>query len=220
MGSTQPERKVPNVNIREFEIRTPERAVTVVRGIYETPSSKSPLVNMVDAVVSALPNNQSQPAATGYIDGSAARIRIYRYLTSGSGIEFDNWYDASRQPIRSLPGDAWRITRFVYAAPPSGVLGEALLAVAPCELPKVDFSQESGGRRRHYSNYIIDVTPSKPADAPGWTAHFVIKDRDGRALGPTGIHTYYDNSQRAVETALSHAEMKIDAGVTMPEAAS
>ena len=95
-----------------------------------------------------------------------------------------------------------------------------MMAVAPYELPRVDFAQESGGRRRHYSNYIIVAMPIKPPDPPGWTANFVIKDKDGQSLGPIGIHAYYENAERAVETALSHGETMIDNGVTLPEAAS
>jgi hypothetical protein len=207
-------------NIREFLIRTPERAVAVIRGnLRDAVIEIHRSLNMVDAVVSAfLSESESQPVVTGYMDGSG-HIRVYRYLTSGSGAEFENWYDANRQEIRSLPEDAWRIARFAYVAPPSGVLGEALLAVAPHQLPTVDFAQESGARRKHYGNYIVDAIPLKAVGAPGWTAEFVIKDKDGRALRPTGIHAYYENSDLAVETALSHAETIIDAGVTLPEAA-
>ena len=208
-------------DIREFQFRTPERTLTTLKGtLRDAVIEIYRLLNVRDAVVSAcLSEEPSQPLVTGYLDG-AGQIRVYRYLTSGNGTEFENWYDASRQQIRSLPEDGWRITRFVCAAPPSGVLGEALMAVAPYELPRVDFAQESGGRRRHYSSYIIDAMPIKPPDAPGWTAHYVIKDEGGRTLDPIGIHTYYENAERAVETALSHAETMIDNGVTLPEAAS
>jgi hypothetical protein len=51
----------------------------------------------------------------------------------------------------------------------------------------------------------------------GWTAQFVIRDEDGRGLSPTGIHTYYESSDRAVEMALSFAETVIDGDLTVPE---
>lgn len=199
-------------NIREFQIRTPERALGVIRGnLRDAVVEIHGLLSIVDAVVSAFPNEgQPQPVVSGYLDGSG-EIRIYRYLTSGSGTEFENWYDASRQEIRSLPEDAWKITQFVCVAPPSGVLGEAVLTVAPRQLPTVDFARESGARRKHYGKYVIDAIPLKVAGASGWTAQFVIKEYDGRALGPTGIHAYYESSDRAVEMALSHAETTIDA---------
>jgi len=44
--------------------------------------------------------------------------------------------------------------------------------------------------------------------------------QNGRALGPIGIHAYYENSYQAIEMAMSHAETTIDAGVTPPEVPS
>jgi hypothetical protein len=174
---------------------------------------------MVSAVVSAIPVGQSQPVVSGYMDGSG-RIMIHRYLVSGYGTEFENWVDAYRQPAHLLPEGAWQIRQFVYAAPPSGVLGEAVLTIAPYDLPAIDFVQESGARRKHYGTYIVDAFPLKIAGAPGWTAQFVIKDSGARKLAPIGIHAYYGDSELAVEMALSHAEAMIDGGVTLPEVPS
>jgi hypothetical protein len=174
---------------------------------------------MADAVVSAyMSEDQSRPIVTGYLDGSG-QICIHRYLNSGSGTEFDSWHDADRQESRSLPEGAWKIKRFLSVAPPSVVLGEAVLTVTPYQLPMVDFAQESGARRRHYDKYIVDAIPLHVAGMQGWTAQFVIKDKDGRALGPIGVHAYYENSDRAVEMALSCAETTIGAGIIMPEVA-
>lgn len=205
-------------NIAEYQIRTPERGLAAIKGnLRDAVIEIHRSLSVVDAVVSAFLNGQSQPAVTAYMDGSG-EISIYRYLTYGSGTEFENWYDANRQVTRSLPEDAWRITRFVCVAPPSGVLGEAVLTVAPHQLPTVDFAKESGARRKHYGKFIVDAMLLKVAGAPEWTAQFVIKDNDGRALGPTEIHAHYDSVDRAVEMALSHAETTIDVGVTLPEA--
>jgi len=172
---------------------------------------------MTNAVVSAcLRENPSRPIVTGYIDG-CGRIEIHRYLNTGKGTEFENWLDADRHQPHSLPEGAWRIKRFVGVAPPGAGSGEAILTVSPHELPRVDFAEESGIRRKHYSSYIVDATPLQVAGREGWTAEFVIKDKDGRALGPMGIHAYYETSDRAIEMALSFAEATIDAGVTPPE---
>src|SRR5271168_777415 len=101
-------------NIREFQFRTPERTLTTVKGtLRDAVIEIYRLLNVRDAVVSAcLREEPSRPVVTGYLDG-AGQIRVYRYLTSGSGTEFENWYDASRQQISSLPEDGWRITQFV-----------------------------------------------------------------------------------------------------------
>jgi hypothetical protein len=208
-------------DIREFQIRTPERALAVIRGsLRDAVIEIHRSLSMVNAVMSAvLTEGQSQPTLTGYMDGSG-QILVYRYLTSGVGTEFENWFDADRQTSRSLPEGAWEIRRFLGIAPPSGVLGEAALTVAPHELPTVDFAQESGARRKHYGKYIIDAIPLKVAGSPGWTAQFVIKDKDGRAPGPIGIHAYYENSDQAIEMAISQAETTIDSGVTLPEVPS
>ena len=153
------------------------------------------------------------------MDG-AGKIRTYRYLTSESGAEFETWVDADRHGAKLLPDDAWQITRLVYAAPPSGVLGEALLIVAPDRLSRSDFAQESGGRRKHYERFVIDAIPLEIAGWPGWSAEFVIKNSDGQVLGPIGIHASYETADRAVEMALEHAETSIDAGISFPEMTS
>jgi hypothetical protein len=206
--------------IREFQIRTPERALTVIKGnLRDAVLEIHRLLSMADAVVSAyLSEDQSRPAITGYMDRSG-QIYIHRYLNSGSGTEFENWLDADKQEVRSLPEGAWEIKRFVRVAFPNVVPGEAVLTVAPHQLPMVDFAQESGGRRKHYGKYNVDAIPLQVAGWQGWTAQFVIKDKDGRTLGPIGIHAYYDSSDRAVEMALSHAETTMDAGVTLTEGA-
>jgi len=208
---------MPNDN-REFQIQTPERTLAVIKGsLRDAVLEIHQLLSMTNAVVSAcLKEDPSRPIVTGYMDGSG-RTHIHRYLNSGSGCEFENWLDADRYQPHSLPEGAWKIKRFVSAAPPSVVLGEAVLTVLPHELPKVDFAQESGIRRKHYSRYIVDATPLQVAEMQGWTAQFVIKDKDGRALDPTEIHACYENADRAVEMALSFAETTIDAGVTLPE---
>lgn len=208
---------MPN-DIRGFQIRTPDQALTDIRGnLRDAVLAIQRLLSMTRAVVSAyLSEDPSRPIVTGYMDGSG-RIEIHRYLNSGSGTEFENWLDADRYTPQSLPDGAWKIRRFVTMAPPSVVLGEAVLTVPPHELPRVDFAQESGVRRKHYGKYIVDAIPIEVAGAPGWTAQFAIKDENGRALGPIGIHTYYESSDRAVEMALSFAETTIDGGVTMPE---
>ena len=208
---------MPN-DIREFQTQTPDRALTTVRGsLRDAVLEIHQLLSMTRAVVSAyLSEDPSRPVITGYMDGSG-RIAIHRYLNSGSGTEFENWLDADRHRLQWLPEGAWEIKRFVSMAPPSVVLGEAILAVPPHELPRVDFAQESGIRRKHYGKHIVDAIPLQITGMQGWTAQFVIKDRDGRALGPIGIHTFYDSSDRAVEMALSFAETTIDGGITMPE---
>ena len=202
---------------REFQICTPERALSTVRGnLRDAVIAIHRSLSMVNAVVSAIPVGQSQTILSGYMDGSG-KILIYRYLASGNGTEFENWVDAYRQPARLLPEGAWQIRQFVYAAPPSGVLGEAVLTVVPYDLPAIDFVQESGARRKHFGTYIVDAVPLKIAGAPRWTAQFVIRDMEARMLGPIGIHAYYEDSDSAIETALSHAETVIDGGVALPE---
>ncbi len=205
-----------STSVREFQIRTPNRALTDIRGsLRDAVLEIHRLLCMTRAVVSAyLSNDPSRPIVTGYMDGSG-RIEIHRYLNSGSGTEFENWLDADRHQLQSLPEGAWEIKRFVGMAPASVVLGEAVLTVPPHEMPRVDFAQESGIRRKHYGKYIVDANSFQ--GAPGWTSQFVIRDKDGRALGPIGIHTYYESSDRAVEMALSFAETTIDGGVTLPE---
>jgi hypothetical protein len=204
-------------NIREFQIRTPKRSLTVIRGnLRDAVLEIHRLLSMTNAVVSAYPSeDQSRPIVTGYMDGSG-QIFIHRYLNSASGTEFENWLDADRKGVHSLPEGAWKITRFVCVAPPSVVLGEAVLTVETHQLPMVDFAQESGARRKHYGEFIVDAIPLQIAGVQGWTSQFVITDKDGRALDPIGIHAYYENSDRAVEMALSHAETTIDAGVILP----
>jgi hypothetical protein len=208
---------MPN-EIREFQIRTPDRALSAIRGsLRDAVLEIHRLLSMTRAVVSAyFSEDPSRPVVSGYMDGSG-RIAIHRYLNSGSGDEFENWLDADRHQLRSLPEGGWEIKRFVSIAPPSLVFGEAILAVPPHELPRVDFAQESGVRRKHYGKYIVDAISLQIKGMPGWTAQFVIKDKEGRALGPIEIHTYYDSSDRAVEMALSSAETMIDGGVTLPE---
>jgi len=208
---------MPN-EIREFQIRTPDRALSAIRGsLRDAVLEIHRLLSMTRAVVSAyLSEDPSRPVITGYMDGSG-RIAIHRYLNSGSGTEFENWLDADRHRLQWLPEGAWEIKRFVSMAPPSVVLGEAILAVPPHELPRVDFAQESGIRRKHYDKFTVDAFPLQIRGKQGWTAQFAIKDKDGRALGPIEIHTYYDSSDRAVELALSSAETMIDGGVTLPE---
>ncbi|MGA2535927.1 MAG: hypothetical protein ABSF53_07930 [Terracidiphilus sp.] len=208
---------MPN-DIREFQIKTPDRALTAIRGnLRDAVLEIHRLLSMTRAVVSAyLSEDPSRPIVTGYMDGSG-RIEIRRYLNSGSGNEFENWLDADRHRLKSLPEGAWEIERFVGMAPTSVVFGEAVLAVPPHELPRVDFAQESRIRRNHYGKYIVDAIPLQVTAMQGWTAQFVIRDKDGRALGPIGIHTYYESSDRAVEVAISFAETTIDGGITLPE---
>lgn len=208
---------MPN-DIRGFQIRTPDQALTAIRGnLRDAVLEIQRFLSMTRAVVSAyLSEDPSRPIVTGYMDGSR-RIEIHRYLNSRSGTEFENWLDAHRYRLQSLPDGAWNIRRFVVTVPPSVVLGEAVLTVPPDQLPRVDFAQESGIRRKHYGKYIVDAIPLEVTGAPGWTAQFVIKDKNGRALGPIGIHAFYDSSDRAVEMALSFAETTIDGGVTLPE---
>lgn len=203
-------------DIREFQIRTPDRAVGVIRGsLRDAVLEIHRSLSMSRVVVSAyLDEDTSRPLVTGYMDG-LGRIEVYRYLNSASGTEFENWLDADRHQIQSLPDGAWTIKRFVGMAPPSVVLGEAVLRVPPHELPRVDFALESGMRRMHYGPYLVDATPLQ--EIHGWTAHYVIRDGDGRALGPIGIHTYYESFDRALEMALSFAETMIDGGITLPE---
>jgi len=210
---------MPNA-VREFHLRTPERNLAVVRGsLRDAVAEIYHSLSTINAVVSAyLTEDQSRPIVTGYMDGSG-RIFIHRYLNSGSGTEFENWLDADQQEVGALPEGAWKIKRFVCAAPPSVVLGEAILTVAPHELPMVDFTQERGARRKHYSKYIVDALPLQVDAVHRWTAQFVIRDKDGRVLGPVRIHGYYDDSDRAVEMALSYAQTMIDAGVTLPDEA-
>lgn len=205
---------------REFQICTQDRLLSTIRGhLREAAIAVYSSLSMVDAVISAIPAGESLPTLTGYMDGSG-KILIYRYLNSGNGIEFENWVDTYRQPDRLLPEGAWNIRRFVYATPPSGTLGDAVLTVLPHDLPPIDFAQESGARRKHYGVHIVDALPIKIAGMPGWTAQFVIRDVEARMLGPIGIHAYYEDSDSAVETALSHAETMIDGGITMPEVPS
>ena len=208
---------MPN-DIREFQIRTPDRALPAIRGnLRDAVFEIHRLLSMTRAVVSAyLSEDPSRPIVTGYMDGSG-RIEIRRYLNSGSGTEFENWLDADRHQLQSLPEGAWEIKRFVSMAPPSLVLGEATLTVPPHELPKIDFAQESGIRRKHYSQYVVDAFPVQIRGMQGWTAQFVIRDEGGRGLGPIEIHAYYESLDRAVEMALSFAETMIDGGVTLPE---
>jgi hypothetical protein len=208
---------MPN-DSREFQIRTPDRALTAIRGsLRDAVLEIHRLLSMTRAVVSAyLSEDSSRPVITGYMNGSG-RIAIHRYLNSGCGTEFENWLDANRHQLQSLPEGGWEIKRFVSMAPPSVVLGEAVLSVPPHELSRVDFARESGIRRKHYGKYIVDAIPHQITGMQRWTAQFVIRDKDGRALGPIGIHTFYDSSDRAVEMALSFAETTIDGGVTLPE---
>lgn len=205
-----------STNIREFQIRTPDRTMGVIHGtLRDAVLEVHRSLSMSRVVVSAyLGDDPSRPLVTGYMDG-LGRIEIHRYLNSASGTEFENWLDAHQHQLQSLPEDAWVIKRFVAMAPPSGVLGEAVLTVPLHELPRVDFAQESGVRRMHHGPYLVDATPFQ--EIHGWTAHYVIRDDDGRALGPIGIHTYYQSSDRAVEMALSFAETTIDGGITLPE---
>jgi hypothetical protein len=208
---------MPN-NIREFQIRTPERSLAVIRGnLRDVVLEIHRLLSMTRAVVSAyLSEDPSRPIITGYMDGQG-RIEIRRYLNSGSGTEFENWLDADRYTPKSLPEGAWDIKRFVGMAPPSVVFGEAVLAVPPHELPRVDFAAESRIRRKRYGKYLVDAIPLQIIGMQDWTAQYVIRDKDGRALGPIGIHTYFESSDRALEMALSFAETTIDGGVTLPE---
>jgi len=165
---------MPN-DIREFQIRTPDRALTAIRGsLRDAVLEIHRLLSMARAVVSAyLSEDPSRPVITGYMDGSG-RIAIHRYLNSGSGTEFENWLDTDRHQFQSLPEGGWEIKRFVGLAPPSVVLGEAVLAVPPHELPRVDFAQESGIRRKHYGKYIVDAIPLQITGMQGWTARFAL----------------------------------------------
>ena len=95
-----------------------------------------------------------------------------------------------------------------------------MLTVLPHNLPVVDFTLESGARRKHYGAYIVDAFPMRTAETPGWTAHFVIRDVQGRMLGPIEIHAHYKDSDSAVGTALAHAETMIDGGIALPEVTS
>jgi hypothetical protein len=58
-------------DIREFQIRTPERALAVIRGsLRDAVIEIHRSLSMVNAVVSAvLSEGQSQPTLTGYQDG-------------------------------------------------------------------------------------------------------------------------------------------------------
>jgi hypothetical protein len=107
---------------REFQISTLEPSLATIRGgLRDAVIAIHRSLSMVNPVVSAIPVGGSpQPILTGYMNGSG-KIFIYRYLTSETGLEFENWFDAWRQPVRSLPEGAWQIRHFVYAAPPSGV---------------------------------------------------------------------------------------------------
>jgi hypothetical protein len=205
---------------REFQIGTPDRPLSKIRGhLRDAAIEIHSSLSMVNAVISATLAGESQPILTGYMDGSGKTL-IYRYLNSGSGIEFENWVDAYRQPNRSLPEGNWNIRRFTYAAPPSGIVGDAVLTVLPHNLPVVDFALESCAQRKHYGAYIVDAFPIRTAEAPGWTANFVIRDVQARTLGPIGIHAYYEESDSAVGTALAHAETMIDGGIALPEVSS
>jgi len=208
---------MPN-DIREFQIRTPDRALPAIRGnLRDAVFEIHRLLSMTRVIVSSyLSEDPSRPIVTGYMDGSG-RIEIRRYLNSGSGTEFENWLDADWQQLKSLPEGGWEIKRFVGMAPPSAVLGEAVLTVPPHELPRVDFAQERGIRRKHYNQCVVDAFPLQIRGMQEWTAQFVIRDEDGRALGPIEIHTYYESPDRAVEMALSFAETMIERGVRPPE---
>ena len=203
---------------REFHLRSPERAIAVVRGhLRDAAVAISRSLRVADAVVSAfLKEEQSRPVLTGYLHGSG-EIKIHRYLNASNGIEFENWSDSYRQPMRSLPDNAWTIMRFGFLQPPSGVVGEALLTLTPHELSLIDFAQESGGRRKHYGRYIVDAMPVPSEFAGKCTARFVIRDADGRELGPIGIHAHYETADRAIESAISQAETMIDVGLSLPE---
>ena len=203
-------------DIREFQIRTPDRPVGVIHGsLRDVVLEIHRSLSMSRVVVSAyLGDDPSRPLVTGYMDG-LGRIEIHRHLNSASGTEFENWLDADRHKIQSLPDGAWTINRFVEMAPPSVVLGEAVLRVPPHELPRVDFALESGMRRMRNGPYLVDATPFQ--EIHGWTAQFVIRDKDGRTLGPIGIHAYYESFEHALEMALSFAETMIDGGITLPE---
>jgi hypothetical protein len=195
----------------QFELRTPERTVTTIEGhLRDAVIAIHRSLNMFNPVVSAYVSKElSISSLTGYMDG-AGQVLIYRYLTFGSGAEFENWLDAHQHARGLLPDEAWEITRFVHAPPPSGVLGEAILKVEPGSLPAIDFSRESGARRKHYASFTIDAFPVAPPGTAGWTASYVLKATDGRTLGPMKIHSYYESKDRAVDTAISHAESFID----------
>lgn len=129
----------------EFQIRTPSgRTITSITGrLRDAVVAVHQSLSMVDPVVSAYLNGeQSIPVVKGHMDGRG-QIRIDRYLTSGSGTEFENWSDAYHHAAGWLPGEGWRIAQFVTFAPPSGVLGRAELTVGPNELSETDFAGES-----------------------------------------------------------------------------
>lgn len=201
---------------REFQLCTPDRLLSKISGhLRDATIAIHSSLSMAHAVISAIPAEESQPILTGYMDG-VGKIQIHRYLRSGTGVEFENWVEAYRQPHRLLPERAWCVRQFVYNAPPSGICGDAVLIVPPYDLPAIDFAQESGARRKYYGAYIVDAFPVRIAGRSGWTAEFVIRDMEAGRLGPLGIHAYYENPDLAVETALSHAETTIDGGVTPP----
>jgi hypothetical protein len=204
--------------IRSFELRTPDRALQTVTGrLRDAVLAVQRSLSMSTAVVSAYSAySPPLPLVQGYMD-HAGKIKIHRNLDSDTGTEFENWSDARRHGDGLLPGGGWRINWFVHEKAPSGLAGEAVLAVEPHELSQIDFARESGGRQLHHGRFIVTALPIKLQGWPGWTANHFIEDADGRKIGPLAIHASYDSVERAVDSALSQAESLIDGGITLPE---
>jgi hypothetical protein len=204
--------------ISSFELRTAERGLQKVTGrLRDAVLAVQRSLSMSTAVVSAYSvESPSLPIVQGYMDG-AGRIRIHRNLDSDSGTEFENWSDARRHGDGTLPGGGWRINWFVHQTAPSGLAGEAVLAVEPHELAEIDFARESGGRQLHYGSFIVTALPIRLQGWPGWTANLFIEDESGRKMGPLAIHASYNSTERAADAALLQAESVIDGGITLPE---
>lgn len=156
--------------------------------------------------------NHECPVVAGYFDHAGRRI-IRRYLYSSSGVEFENWADAERHAHGRLPGRHWEIgAQFMPLPPQGGMVGYALLQVDPYALPSVDAARESGIRFSHYGGYIIEVTSIKLAGNRYWTASFVVRSENGSESVPMSVAAMYEDPERAMGTALEHAELAIDNG--------
>jgi hypothetical protein len=156
-------------------------------------------------------DDPENPLVAGYFDHEGKRL-IDRYLFSKSGIEFENWEDASYSD-KWLPGRQWKLGDQFFPIPPEGgMVARARLQVEPTSLHAVDAARESGARHAYYGGCKIEALPVKLAGYQYWGASFVLRSDVDQESAPMTIHAYYQDQRQAIEDALSHARSAIDAG--------